>query len=69
MARYLEKETEAEVEINILPPFRGGEPFAEVIYPNGRRYGFTVERIAEFFDIVTPQIVPISAHMGLEYER
>ena len=69
MARYIEKDTEVEVEINILPPFRGLVPVAEVVYPNGRRYGFAVDVIEKFFDIITPQSVPIATHKDGAYER
>lgn len=69
MAKYLELDTDIPVDVRVLPPFKGGEPVAEVVYPNGRRYGLHACDIEKHFAIVTPQVVEMSAAFGGEYER
>jgi len=69
MAKYLELDTDVPVDIRVLPPFKGGEPVAEVVYPNGRRYGLHARDVETYFRIVTPQVVEMTASFGAEYER
>jgi hypothetical protein len=69
MAKYLELDTDVPVDVRVLPPFKGGEPVAEVVYPNGRRYGLQARDIDAHFRMVTPQVVEIGAAFGAEYDR
>jgi hypothetical protein len=69
MSKYLELDTDVPVDVRVLPPFRGGEPVAEVVYPNGRRYGLHASEIEKHFRIVTPQVVEMGAAFGGEYDR
>lgn len=69
MAKYLELDTDVEVDVRVLPPFRGEQPVAEAIYPNGRRYGLQACDIEKRFRMVTPQVVEMAAAFGAEYER
>jgi hypothetical protein len=72
MARYIEKETNVEVDVTCVMAFRGGTPDARaaalacpvvaiVTMPDGYRYGMLQDQIDTFFDIVTPQNIVVEA--------
>lgn len=60
MPRYIEKETDLEVDVTCIAAYRGEPIGAIVTMPNGTRWSLPMDRVPLYFDLVTPQHVELA---------
>jgi hypothetical protein len=70
MSRYIERDSELEVDVTCIMSYRG-EPIAAIVtMPDGLRYSLPADRVDAYFDIVTPQHIVLEAIIGgHKYDR
>jgi len=69
MPKYIEKDTQVEVEIVGYMAFREGPVGALVTYPDGTIYSIELDRVGKYFDMVTPQHIELKAVANIAYSR
>jgi hypothetical protein len=69
MSRYIERDTELEVDVTCIMSYRGEPIGAIVTFPDGMRYSLPADRMDVYFDIVTPQNITIEAVANMQYDR
>jgi hypothetical protein len=70
MSRYIERDTELEVDVTCIMSYRGEPIGAIVTMPDGVRYSLPADRMDMYFQIVTPQTIELTGVMGgHKYDR
>jgi hypothetical protein len=70
MSRYIERDSELEVDVTCIMSYRGEPIGAIVTMPDGMRYSLPADRVDLYFQIVTPQTIVLEAVVGgHQYDR
>lgn len=68
MPRYIERDTELEVDVTSYASYLGEPIGALVTMPNGARFSLPMDSIPKYFDLVTPQEVVLEL-LPAEFNR
>ena len=64
MSRYIERDSELEVDVTCVMSYRG-EPYAAIVtMPDGLRYSLPADRVDFYFELIPNQTIVLEAVVG-----